>query len=390
MIFSAALLAACSFAPYGILSADVTHPAPSLERTEYVVEVGGESLNRFAITHVSREHGASARPVLLLSPFALPGRFYEVSESGGYAKSAAGELARAGYDVWLVDQRRTSLPAGACESGVDCSAIGEWNFDAYSEDALFALSLLKAFNPGRKPVVGGFSAGANAALATVNRAPSEFAGLFIYEGTFFTKDPDIIAHNDPLCTNLEAALAGGAVVDLTPAILGEVLQLAESNPAGTSPLPFFPPGTSNRQAMFYVFGAPPPAGALSPTAGFIRTIVDFSAQRFVYTNEQRLELVGPLFDHYGSLAALRDLSCGLAGRDDSYYSNVAHFRGDVLVFVEGTGFGPAMFDTASLFEGAAHVTIDSNPELGEADPYFGFRWQHTFLKPFEKWLKGVH
>src|SRR6187549_2064274 len=112
MIFSAALLAACTFSPYDILSADVTQPTPALERTAYVVEVGGEALNRFAITHVQRKHGKSAGPVLLLSPFALPGQFYEISERGGYGKSAAGELARAGYDVWLVDQRQTSLPAG--------------------------------------------------------------------------------------------------------------------------------------------------------------------------------------------------------------------------------------------------------------------------------------
>lgn len=388
MIVSAALLAACSFSPYDILSADVTHPAANLERVEYHVEVGGQALNRFSITHVSREHGKSAGSVLLLSPFALPGSFYEISEAGGYSKSAAAELAKVGYDVWLVDQRRTRLAPGSCESGTDCSAMAGWNFDAYSEDALFALSLLKAFDH-RKPVVGGFSAGANAALATVNRAPSEFAGLFIYEGTFFTQDPAIIAHNDPICTSLQGATAGGALFDPSIAVLGGVLQLTAANPNGASPFPFFPPGTTNRQSMFYVFGTPPPAGALSPTATFVRTIVDFSTQSFVYTNEQRLLQVGPLFDSYGSLAALRDLSCGLAGRDDTYYRNVDHFRGDVLVYVEGTGFGQAMFDTASLFERAAHVTIDSNPELGEADPYFGVRWQQSFLKPFEKWLKKV-
>lgn len=386
MILPTALLAACSFSSYHLLSADVSHPAPNLERVEYHVEVGAESLNRFSITHVSRQRGQSAGSVLLLSPFALPGQFYEISEAGGYAKSAAGELAKSGYDVWLVDQRRTQLPPGACESGADCSAMAEWDFDAYSEDALFASSLIKAFDR-RKPVVGGFSAGANAALATVNRAPGEFAGVFLYEGTFFTDDPAIATHNDPLCTNLEGAIAGGAVFDPTPFVLGQVLQLAQANPSAASPFPFFPPGTTNRQAMFFVFGAPPPAGALAPTAGFIRNLVDFSAQSFVYTNEQRLGLVGPLFDNYGSLAALRDLACGLAGRDDSYYGNVDQFRGDVLIFVEGTGFGQAMFDTASLFENAAHVTIDSNPELGEADPYFGFRWHQTFLKPFEKWLR---
>lgn len=385
----AALFAACafhSFPAYDILSANVTHPHSSLERVEYRVEVDGESLNRFSITHVSKKHGPSKGEVMLLSPFSLPGAFYEISETGDYQKSAAGELAKAGYDVWLVDQRRTRLPVGACESGTDCSAMAGWNFDAYSEDALFALELIKSEHPRGKPVIGGFSAGANAALATVNRAPREFAGVFLYEGTFYNQDPAIAAHNDTICTNLEGALASGAFFDPSTAVLGGVLQLAKANPSGLSPFPF-PPGTTNRQSMFFVFSAPPPPGALAPTAGFIRNIANFSTQQFVYTNEARLQLVGPLFDNYGSLPALRDLACGLAGRDDSHYDDVDKFQGDVLIFVEGTGFGPAMFDTAELFERADDITIDHNPELGEADPYFGFAWKQTFLKPLEKWLK---
>lgn len=390
MFLPAAMLAACSlgsFASYDVLSATVSQPHPSLERVEYHVEVEHRPLNRFSITHVSKQRGSNAGPVLLLSPFSLPGRFYEISETGEYAKSAAGELARAGYDVWLVDQRRTSLAPGSCESGTDCSAMAGWDFDAYSQDALFALSLLKGFNPGRKPVVGGFSAGANSALATVNRAPREFAGVFLYEGTFFTGDAEIALHNDALCTNLEGAIAGGGLFDPTPAVLGQVLQLAQAAPSALSPFPFFPPGTTNEQSTFFVFGAPPPAGALAPTANFIRNIVDFPAQKFVYANPQRLQLVGPLFDNYGSLAALRDLSCGLAGRDDSHYEDVDQFRGNVLIFVEGTGFGQAMFDTAGLFDHARDVDIDYHPELGEADPYFGYAWKRTFLKPLEKWLK---
>jgi pimeloyl-ACP methyl ester carboxylesterase len=390
MLGSGALLAACAlnaFGAYDVLSATVSHPRPSLERVVYEVEVDRQPLNRFAITHVSDRAGGRKGPLLLLSPFLLPGEFYEISETGQYAKSAAGELAQAGFDVWLVDQRRTHLPAGSCEAGTDCSAMKHWNFDAYAEDALFATNLLKSFNPHKRPVVGGFSAGSNAALATVNRAPAEFAGLFLYEGTFFTEDPAIAAHNDGNCSVLEGALASGASFDTSTPILGEVLRLAQSSPSAPSPLPFFPPGTTNEQSMLFVFGSPPPPGALSPTAGFIRSIVDFGAQRFVFTNEQRLELVGPLFDNYASLAALRDLSCGLAGRDDTYYRNVSQFHGDLLVFVEGTGFGQAMFDTVSLFEHARKISIDSHPELGESDPYFGFRWQHTFLEPLQEWLE---
>lgn len=385
-----ALLAACAinaFGAYDIESADVTRPDSSLERIEYHVQVNHQALDRFSITHVSERHGHSKGPVLLLSPFSLPGAFYEISETGDYRKSAAGELAKAGYDVWLVDQRRTRLAPGSCEVGTTCNAMAAWSFDAYSDDALFALSLLRAENPHEKPVVGGFSAGANTALATVNRAPREFAGVFLYEGTFYTEDATIKAHNDTICSNLQGAIASGAYFDPSTTVLGQVLQLAKAAPNAPSPIPFFPPGTTNRQSMFYVFGTPPPAGALAPTPTFVRTIVDFGAQQFVYTNEPRLELVGPLFDNYGSLPALRDLACGLAGRDDRYYRNVGQFRGDLLVYVEGTGFGPAMFDTVSLFDHADHVNIEHHPELGEADPYFGIRWKQTFLKPLQDWLK---
>lgn len=385
----AALFAACAFHQfpgYDLLSAEVTHPHPALQRVEYRVEVDAEPLNRFAITHVSKRRGPSKGAVLLLSPFSLPGAFYEITETGDYQKSAAGELAKEGYDVWLVDQRRTRLPVGACQSGTDCSAMAGWSFDAYSEDALFALALLKSEHPRSRPVIGGFSAGANAALATVNRAPREFAGVFLYEGTFYNRDPAIAAHNDAICSNLEGALAAGAFFDPSTTVLGSVLQLAQSDPLGLSPFPF-PPGTTNRQSMFFVFSAPPPRGAPAPTAGFIRNRADLSTLQFTYTNEARLQLVGPLFDNYGSLPALRDLACGLAGRDDAHYDHVDQFRGDVLLFVEGTGFGPAMFDTAELFERARSITIDHDPELGEADPYFGYRWKQTFLKPLSRWLK---
>jgi hypothetical protein len=139
--------------------------------------------------------------------------------------------------------------------------------------------------------------------------------------------------------------------------------------------------------MLLVFGAPPPPGALAPTPSFVRVVADFETQSLVYSDEARLELAGPLIDNYGAIAGVRDLACGLSGRDASHTSNLSAFRGDVLIYVEGTGFGPAMFDTAGLFDRAASVTIDHNPELGEADVYFNVHWKQTFLAPFMRWLR---
>lgn len=373
---------------YEVVSADVTHPHPSLERVKYEVSAGGGPLDEFSIIRVRRRSGPPGHPLILLSPYALPGEFYEISETS-YARSAAGALARRGYDVWLVDHRHTGLAPGSCESGaIDCSAMAGWDFDAFSSDALFALSLLKTEN-AEKPVIGGFSAGANAAIASVNRAPQEFAGLFAYEGTFYTTDPAIVAHNDAVCTNTEAALASGAAYDPSVAVLGLVLREAAADPTAPFALPIFPAGTTNQQALLAVYGAPPPPGALAPTADFVRLRADPNAQTLLYSNQDRLELLGPLFDNYGSIAAVRDLACGLAGRDTRHYANLGEFEGHVLASVAGTGFGPAMFDTLTLFDDAASVTVEQYPELGEADPYFHESFQRTFLNPLDAWLRTV-
>lgn len=387
MMGFAALMATGAFSAYNVVSTTESHPHPSLTRVVYEVAVGSSPLNRFTITHVSKRSQRADGSVILLSPFLLPGAFYEISESGGYIESAAGRLAQSSVDVWLVDQRRTGLPPGACESNAaDCSVMANWNFDTYSKDALFALKLLRTLNPHHKPVVGGFSAGSNAALATVNRAPNQFSGLFLYEGTFFTEDPTLIQHNAAICADLESKLAAGITYDPSAAVPGLVLQLVAADPSGLSPLPFFPPGTTNQLAALFVFGAPPPPGAFAPTPGFVRNAADFATQSFVYANQDRLELVGPLFDNYASVAAMRDLACGLAGQDDSHFDRIDRFRGDALLFVEGTGFGPAMFDTSALLE-RADVTIEHNPELGEADPYFHQDWQRVFLRPLRQWLR---
>jgi hypothetical protein len=389
MMGFAALLATGAFSAYHVVSTNVSRPHPSLERVVYEVQVGTSPLNRFAITHVQKRACHSDGSLILLSPFTLPGAFYEISESGSYVDSAAGRLAQSNVDVWLVDQRKTGLAPGACESGAaDCSVMVDWNFEAYSSDALFALGLVKSQNPHGKPAIGGFSAGSNTALATLNRAPHEFSGLFLYEGTFHSEDPVIRQHNDTICTDLESKLAAGLVFDPSAVVPGLVLQLVAADPSAPSPLPFFPPGTTNQLAALFVFGAPPPPGAFAPTPGFVRNIADFATQSFVYTNQARLELVGPLFDSYASVAAMRDLACGLAGRDDSHFDQVGAFRGKALIFVEGTGFGPAMFDTASLLD-RANVTIDHNPELGEADPYFHQQWRQVFLQPLRRWLRQV-
>jgi len=374
---------------YDVVSVDVTHPHRRLTRVEFVMQAGDSPLNRFSITHVRRRDGHSrGAPVVLLSPLALPGAFYEVSETSRYEDSLAGRLAESRHDVWLVDQRRSGLAPGDCESGaVDCSAMLEWNTDAYVSDALLASTFAHLLS-GEKPVLGGFSAGANNTIATIDRAPHRFSGAFIYEGSFYSEDPVVIEHNEGACAQLEDTLAGGVGYNPTTGLIGLVITLAAADPNGLSPIPLFPPGTTNQQALLFVFSAPPPPGALSPTPNFVRNLGDFSTFQFIHSNQERLELVGPLFDNYASVPALRDLACGLTGEDDQYYDNLDRFRGDVLMFLGGTGFGQSMHDTASLMTRARSITIEERLEFGEADAYFHRDWVHEFYEPLLAWLDG--
>jgi pimeloyl-ACP methyl ester carboxylesterase len=326
----------------------------------------------------------------LFSPFLLPGSFYEISETGDYSLSAAGRLAMDGYDVWLVDQRRTGLAPGACEQGeADCSVMANWDFATLSDDGLLALSMARTVHPTKKPVIGGFSAGSNTALALANRVPQAISGLFLYEGTFYTQDPAIIAHNSTLCQNLDAALDAGQSYDASAQLYGPLLDLAATAPDAPSPFPMFPPGTTNYLAMLYVFSMPAPPEAVAPTPGFVRCIADWSTQTFLYTNPARLFSVGPLFDNYAPIAAARDLACGLAGVDQSHVDHLDQFHGDLLVFVEGAGFGQAMFDTVAALTNAKKVTIEEHPEWGESDPYFHVDWDEAFYAPLKTWLDKV-
>ncbi len=383
-----ALATALAHGGYHLVSADVTRPARRLVRTELVVQSGASPLNQLSITRVSSRGGRRGAPLILLSPFLLPGEFYEVSDTEDYRDSLVGRLAKR-RDVWLVDQRRTGLMPGDCESGLeDCSVMVDWDVATSVDDALLATSLAELLSH-KKPVIGGFSAGSSSAMATVNQAPERFQGVFLYEGTLYAEDSVIVDHNVGACAALEGAIASGVVYDPNVAIFGPVIALADVDPGGLSPLGIFPSGTTNQQALLGVFSQSPPAGALSPTPNFVRMIGDFATEQFVYSDQARLTAVGPMFDSYAQLPALRDLACGLSGQDDAHVDNLQNFEGDVLTYLGGTGFGQAMLDTVGLFTDAATITIDEQPHLGEADFYFNHDWETVFYEPLKAWLCDI-
>jgi pimeloyl-ACP methyl ester carboxylesterase len=375
---------------YHIEHIETTAPTPQLNRTRFEIAVGDDALNHFDVVRVHRRglRSATDEPVILISPFGFESEYWELS-SVGYADSFAARVASAGYDVWLVDNRTAQIAPGSCESGaVDCSAMEDWGIDTGMEDALFTNQLVRFFHPLQRPVIGGYSGGSSAAIAAVNRRPQLFAGLFMWEGTLYTADPAIRARNLAFCEDDIAALESGMIVD--PAVQGfkVIFNLATSAPSAPSPIPGFPPGTTNLQALIFAFAAPNPANPLNFTEGFIRNVGDPFAGTFTYAQLDRVLLLAPLIGNYAAVRFLRDTHCSIGGFEDPYTDNLDKFRGDVLVYAEGLGFGQMMVDTANLMT-RARVTIDQNPAYGESDRYFHTNWVGESVRPLLRWLRDV-
>jgi hypothetical protein len=384
--------AQASGSAYRITSEGSDHPSAGLIRTVSSIAVGDDPLDRFDIVRVRRhvpEHQAGP-PLILIAPFGFPAAFWELTASGQYTDAFAPQLALAGYDVWLVDSRLGGAQPGECESGaVDCSTMADWNQETALADAMFARQLVRRARPSEVPVIGGFSGGSSTAIAAVDRFPNAFAGLFMWEGTLFTADPDIRARNAAFCAQDEALLAAGIFFD--PAVQGfkTLFQLAATAPDDPSPIPVFPPGTTNLQALLFAFSLPDPGNPLNFTAGFVRLVGDPLATELTYSSIDRVLAWGPLVGNYAPIAFVRDTHCSIAGLDARFTGDLDRFRGPVLVFAAGLGFGQMMLDTAALMT-QAEVTVDLHPGFGESDQYFHADWQAVALAPLLDWLEQVY
>ena len=377
---------------YRVTSIGSDDPSAGIRRTTITVQAGDDALDRFRVVRL-RRHGPlahGANPLMLLAPFGFPVEFWEISESGDYEAAFAPQVALAGYDVWLVDSRLAAADAGECESGaVDCSAMADWDQQTAVEDAMFAHLLVRAAHPSKKAVIGGLSGGSSTAMATVERHPQVFAGLFMWEGTLYTADPAIRARNAAFCAQDEALLADGVFFD--PAVQGfkVLFQLANAAPNAPSPIPVFPPGTTNLQALLFAFTTPDPTNPLNFSDSFIRLVGNPFTTSLTYSSIDRVLELGPLVGNYAPVAFIRDTHCSLGGLENRFTNRLDRFRGDVLIFAEGLGFGQMMLDTAALMT-RANVTIDLHPELAESDRYFHVNRDSVALAPLLDWLADVH
>jgi len=379
--------------PRKVVAESGSVPVAGLSRTLLTVQEGKSSFERFDVVRLHRQGlvGKHDQAVILLAPFGFPAEFWEAKAPGhGYADSFGPALALEGYDVWLVDSRLAPAATGACESGaVDCSPMKDWGIETAVDDALFVAKLAKdEGHCGGRPVIGGLSGGSSTALAAVNAHPEKFDGLFLWEGTLYTADQAVRDRNATFCAADQATYDQGVYFDGSVAVFQLLFQLATIAPSDPSPIPIFPPGTTNLQAILFALTLPNPSNPLNFTETFIRLVGDPFAATLAYSDIDRVLAWGNLVGNYAPIAFIKDSHCAIGGQDTHFTDRLHKFKGSALVFAEGLGFGQMMVDTAGLLT-HADVTIDLNPTFGESDRYSHVDWQGEALDPLVAWLDGL-
>jgi pimeloyl-ACP methyl ester carboxylesterase len=362
-------------------------PLGKLRLTETLVQDGPQAINRFTMHRLRRPLFPHRGTLLLLPSLGNNFGMYLVHESGDVTRSFAAVFARLGYDVWGYSPRTSLLSAGQCGVALDCSAALGWSVQTIVDDVAFVRSRIQAASPGERPVIGGISLGAVAALAVVNQQPAKYAGLLAIEGSLITDDPVIRAHNQGFCAQFTALVnAGVAVDDQTLPFVKLVTQLAQVAPDDpfVIPVPGFPPGLTNHQAFVLILSVPNPI-APSPRPGFISAAGDVATDQLFYSDEARLAANIAVFDDVTANRVSVDLHCGLAGVDTTHTSNLASFTAPTLIIKAGQGFGSVMDELPGKL-GSTSVVFHSREEFAHID-HFGSPAHAFFLEgPILQWL----
>ena len=352
---------------YELVSSQFTFEAPSITTLEMRWQAGDNPLNQFRIKRVldAKAWFKPKKPVLFISPFNVTSDHYTLSSTGEYQHSLEAQMALAGYDVWIVEDRVYTEDPALCESEYDCSVVSDWSFDVRFQDIELARHFIYWVTGVKDPVIGGITGGGMVSIALVNEYPQAFRGLFS-TGAIYSLDPDTVAKNQMECDNFHALIADGigyadALFGLTP-----LVEAAKNDPDGPS---FAAPGLTNLQFLVLLLGTPGGLGAasLTPNYSFATGLPDLSD--FAYMNK---DVFYEDYYYFGGLASNRhfaDIVCSIAG-DPTYTQWLGDFTGDVLFLGGGAGMALLQQDNATLFVNAASVDVIVDPvDGGEGDNY---------------------
>jgi pimeloyl-ACP methyl ester carboxylesterase len=305
---------------------------------EAVIQEGPLAINRFTMhaAYPSRDGRLiknTAQRYLLLIPGGGSNFDFFWHES---QPSIVSELTARGYVVYGYSPRTKGL---SCESQ-DCSDAKYWNSDLYVSDIEWITTYILKHHK-RKPIVGGYSLGSLLSYRLLGRESHEYAGAILLEGFFSPPTPENMEPLRQLCLSTRQALSDGTILDVqSPAMLKQMVQLAETNPQGASP---FQAGLTNEQ--FFIAGiTTPQSPPASLTPNYQIAAGNFEMGLQHSSLERAYALVKGLNDN-DSNALNADLYCAFAGELNDinrFTDGIERYTGPIFMVGGGLSFGPYM------------------------------------------------
>lgn len=384
------LLSAPAFAGTHQVVSSATQNTQHLTREETVVQAGALPINRFGYVELVKRGLAKHKVegVLLLLPGSgMNASSYEITDgTGDVDDSFTGFLARKKIAVFSYSPRTTGIPAGACGVTLDCTPIQDWGLDTALDDVDYIVGRIQAAYPGKKIVVGGFSLGAVQTIAAVNRHPTRYAGALVWDGNLYATDAASQAQAQAVCDNAQAAISSGLYWDEQTLPFFKLLSdLQLADPTGPTPVPLFPPGTTNRQAYLFALTSPNPNVPAPDLVEFAGSVAE---DRLYFSDEDRVTEAIDSLNDLDSLVMFRDAACDIADGTRQFTGNLGQMKAPVLAIESEIGFGPYMGETLALF-GSTSVKELFYPDFGHFDHLTNVNRKKVLDKPVRDWLHKV-
>ena len=264
--------------------------------------------------------------------------------------------------------------------------MSQWGLAQRVEDAMWFIEQVVKPKSKQPVYIGGLTGGGMAAIATVNRYPDQFDGIFS-TGALYSNDINTQIHNMQSCDDFKARLDQGQVSMDVLAEFIPVVQLAQMQPEQASPII---PGATNLQALVTILGVPGFLGKNALSPNYVYALANADQTQFEHIDTQ---LFFDNFATFGQIASVQhhiDISCAFTG-ERTFTDNLQAFTGDVLLLGGQFGMLPMLEDTGALFE-QANVQYKAVPlNGGEADNYLlPFKQRKQALdRPIIRWIKGA-
>ena len=316
-------------------------------------------------------------------------------------------LARRGVDVWGIDFRWTLLPADA----EDLAELADWGIETDARDLGVVLAVARAVRlatgqGGQRIHLLGWSRGAQTALVYLGAESQlppglrQTRGAVVVDSFAKTDDPDLRAAACARLAANEALLAAGQTAATTGQLFVALGSLAESAPAGASPIV---PGLTNRQVGLLAGSATytflPPGQSFVPLYHFLGGTFDGSGlpTGLSYTAEAHwydfLQGASPLEPN--RLLADGDATICEA-TDVPFDDHLGDIRVPALYLGAGGGVGDYGLHTMTLL-GSTDVTtrvVKLNPpaaraiEIGHVDIFTAIDAPTLFWRPLLDWIEA--